>query len=225
MTTITPTQQNRPRPAHGTATHSAGVVAATANNARDGWSLRASVSGRQDIAGPRAGQCGGAMSDVADAIQWSAGLAGDRSTPPGGERPQIQPSHSGGAWRQSGCRMQPDSAGRSLTLQSPAGSVVVAAAGNEGSLTGISAPANCNNVIAVTAHSINGENASYSNIDAVGGRAGDDQCTRRRHSGSPWHSPAAGAGIDDPAWDGYYIWSTDSVDDCPSSAGGCTPGT
>jgi serine protease len=31
------------------------------------------------------------------------------------------------------------------------------------------APANCNNVIAVTAHAINGENASYSNIDPAGG--------------------------------------------------------
>ncbi len=104
----------------------------------------------------------------------------------------------------------------SATLQSAIdaavadGSVVVAAAGNEGSVTGISAPANCNNVIAVTAHAINGENAVYSNIDAPGGTQVSISAPGGGSPGSLGSSPGAPSGIDDPAWDGYYIWSTTS---------------
>ena len=67
---------------------------------------------------------------------------------------------------------------------------MVAATGNEGNVNGISAPANCNNVIAVTAHAINGENASYSNIDAVGGSQVTNQCGRRRFP-RYWFGPGA----------------------------------
>ena len=74
-----------------------------------------------------------------------------------------------------------------VTLQSAvdaaiaAGSVVVAATGNEG-VVGLSAPANCTGVIAVTAHTINGENADYANIGAAvrRGSAADSQCAGRR---------------------------------------------
>ncbi len=74
---------------------------------------------------------------------------------------------------------------------------------------GISAPANCNNVIAVTAHAINGENATYSNIDAPGGTQVTISAPGGGSPGSLGSSPGAPSGIDDPAWDGYYIWSTD----------------
>ena len=93
----------------------------------------------------------------------------------------------------------------SQTLQSAidaavaAGSVVVAAAGNEGSVTGISAPANCNDVIAVTAHAINGENATYSNIDPAGGgvagrRSAHPAAARRHPSDSPEPDRRSGLG-------------------------------
>ena len=87
-----------------------------------------------------------------------------------------------------------------------AGSVVVAATGNEGAI-GLSAPANCTGVIAVTAHTINGENADYANIGAAVavGPQPTDQRARRRLA-----DPCLGAGgpTDNPNWFGYYIWST-----------------
>ncbi|RPI95257.1 MAG: hypothetical protein EHM39_11845 [Chloroflexi bacterium] len=184
---------------HGT--HSAGVVAATANNATGiagiGWNVK--------VVPVRAlGRCGGAMSDVADAILWSAGLTVTTAPVP---TPNANPAKviliGAGGKASVACSQTLQSA---IDLAVAAGSVVVAAAGNEGSLNGISAPANCNNVIAVTAHAINGENATYSNIDAVGG-------TQVSISAAGGGSPASlgfGSPMDDPAWDGYYIWSTTS---------------
>ena len=181
---------------HGT--HSAGVVAATTNNATGiagiGWNVK--------VLPVRAlGRCGGAMSDVADAILWAAGR------PVAGVPANTNPAKVilVGAGGKAGVAC-------SATLQSAIDaavandSVVVAAAGNEGSITGISAPANCNNVIAVTAHAINGENATYSNIDDVGG-------TQVSISAPGGGSPASlgfGSPMDNPLWDGYSIWSTTS---------------
>jgi len=98
----------------------------------------------------------------------------------------------------------------SATLQSAidaaiaAGSVVVAATGNEG-VFDLSAPANCNGVIAVTAHVINGENATYSNIAPASG--GAQVSVSAAGGGSPASLGALGP-IDNPGWDGYSIWST-----------------
>ena len=107
------------------------------------------------------------MSDVADAILWSAGLTVTTApVPPANTNPAKVILIGAGGKAGVACSQTLQSA---IDAAVAAGSVVVAAAGNEGSVTGISAPANCNNVIAVTAHAINGENATYSNIDAVGG--------------------------------------------------------
>jgi serine protease len=199
----TPNQQNVAAPSTWHGTHSAGVVAATADNAAGiagiGWNIK--------VVPVRAlGKCGGAMSDVADAIKWAAGVAVTTlpvPVPAASANPAKVILVGAGGKVGVAC---------SQTLQSAidaavgAGSVIVAAAGNEGSLIGISAPANCNNVIAVTAHAINGENASYSNIDAVGG---SQVSISAAGGGSP--SGLGGLGpIDDPLWDGYYIWSTTS---------------
>ena len=67
-TLLTKARGAAPSTWHGT--HSAGVVAATANNATGiagiGWNVK--------VLPVRAlGRCGGAMSDVADAILWAAG--------------------------------------------------------------------------------------------------------------------------------------------------------
>ena len=206
----TPNQGTAAAPSTWHGTHSAGVVAATANNATGiagiGWNVK--------ILPVRAlGRCGGAMSDVADAILWSAGLTVTTApVPPANSNPARVILIGAGGKSGVAC---------SQTLQSAidaavnAGSVVVAAAGNEGNITtGISAPANCNNVIAVTAHAINGENATYSNIDAPGGTQVTISAPGGGSPGSLGSSPGAPSGIDDPAWDGYYIWST-----TPSGAG------
>jgi serine protease len=185
---------------HGT--HSAGVVAATANNATGiagiGWNVK--------VVPVRAlGRCGGAMSDVADAILWAAGRAVTGATANANPAKVILVGAGGKAGVACSATLQ-----SAIDAAVADGSVVVAAAGNEGSVTGISAPANCNNVIAVTAHAINGENATYSNIDAVGGAQVTISAAGGGSPGSLGSSPGAPSGIDDPAWDGYYIWSTTS---------------
>ncbi|HKO69207.1 MAG TPA: S8 family serine peptidase [Burkholderiaceae bacterium] len=197
----TPNQGTAAAPSTWHGTHTAGVVAATSNNSTGiagiGWNVK--------ILPVRAlGRCGGAMSDIADAILWSAGLAVTTApAPPANANAAKVILIGAGGKAGVAC---------SQTLQSAidaavgAGSVVVAAAGNEGSVTGISAPANCNNVIAVTAHAINGENATYSNIDAEGG---SQVSISAAGGGSPGGQGGLGA-IDDPLWDGYYIWSTSS---------------
>lgn len=206
----TPNQGTALAPSTWHGTHSAGVVAATANNATGiagiGWNVK--------VLPVRAlGRCGGAMSDVADAILWSAGLTVTTApVPPANANPAKVILIGAGGKSGVVC---------SQTLQSAidaavnAGSVVVAAAGNEGNITtGISAPANCNNVIAVTAHAINGENATYSNIDPAGG----SQVSISAPGGGSPATLGFGSPTDDPAWDGYYIWST-----TPTTGGGGVP--
>jgi hypothetical protein len=78
------------------------------------------------------------------------------------------------------------------------GSVIVAATGNEGALSVIS-PANCNGVIGVTAHTINGENADYANI-------GTGTAISAPGGGTPTQLGAGGP-TDDSSWQGYFIWS------------------
>ena len=81
---------------------------------------------------------------------------------------------------------------------------IVAAAGNEGSI-GLIAPANCNGVIAVTAHTINGENADYANVAST--MSPKAEMLSAPGGGTPT-TLGAGGPTDNPNWDGYYIWST-----------------
>ncbi len=86
-----------------------------------------------------------------------------------------------------------------------AGSVVVAATGNDGAVV-LSAPANCTGVIAVTAHTINGDNADYANIGAAGG-AGPQPTISSPGGGSPSFLGVGGP-TDNPQWFGFFLWST-----------------
>ena len=180
---------------HGT--HVAGVVAATANNnvgiAGIGWNVR--------ILPIRAlGKCGGSLSDIAEAIQWAAGV----SVPgvPNNPTPARVINLSLGSPPSATCS--------SPTMQNAvnaaiaAGSVVVAATGNDGA-TQLSSPANCNGVIAVTAHTINGENADYANI---GSSTGGPQPTISAPGGGSPIVLGAGGPTDNTNFYGFYIWST-----------------
>jgi serine protease len=80
-----------------------------------------------------------------------------------------------------------------------AGSIVVAATGNE-SDTALISPADCRGVIAVTGHTINGENADYANIGAG--------TTISAPGGGRPIQVGAGGPTDDSNWNGYYVWST-----------------
>ena len=172
---------------HGS--HVAGIAAATTNNALGvagvAWNVR--------ILPVRAlGKCGGSLSDIAEAIRWAAGLQVD------GVPTNPTPAHvinlSLGGGDTCGPTMQ-----SAVTAAMATGAVVVAATGNEAT-NGLISPANCTGVIGVTAHTINGENADYSNI-------GSGVTISAPGGGSP-SILGAGGETDDPNWWGFRIWST-----------------
>ena len=178
---------------HGS--HVAGIIAATANNgggiAGIGWNVR--------ILPIRAlGKCGGSTSDIAEAIQWAAGVA-VAGVPPNPTPAQVI-NLSLGVGGACSATMQ-----SAVSAAIGAGAVVVVATGNDGAV-GISSPASCNGAIAVTAHTINGENADYANIGAAGS-VGAQPTVSAPGGGTPTSLGAAGP-TDDPNWYGYYIWST-----------------
>jgi hypothetical protein len=86
------------------------------------------------------------------------------------------------------------------------------------------APANCNGVLAVTAHTINGENADYANI-------ADKSLPKAEMLSAPGGGPptslGAGGPTDNSGWDGYYIFSSvlfgATTPTSPSSGGNTGP--
>ena len=193
---------------HGT--HMAGIAAATANNAFGiagiGWNVR--------IVPIRAlGKCGGDLFDIEAAIRWAAGLPVPGV--PANANPAQVISLSLGGGDTCGPTMQ-----TAVDAAIAAGAVVVAATGNAGALSLIS-PANCNGVVAVTAHTINGENADYANIASTVPKA--------EMLSAPGGGPPAGLGSSGPTnnedWDGFYIRSSvlfGSTTPTSSGAGGAT---
>lgn len=172
---------------HGS--HMAGVAAATANN---GAGI-AGIASNVRVQPIRAlGKCGGSLSDIEEAIRWAAGLSVPGVTP--NATPARVISLSLGGIGECTPSMQ-----AAVDAAIAAGAVIVAATGNESSIDLIS-PANCRGVIAVTAHTINGENADYSNI-------GPTTTISAPGGGSPFQLGAGGP-TDDPNWVGYYVWST-----------------
>lgn len=189
---------------HGT--HSAGIIAATANNtptaagiAGIGWLVR--------VLPVRAmGKCGGASSDIADAIRWAAGINIGGSIPMN-TTPARVISVGAGTPAGTACSPMLQSA---VDAAIAAGSVIVAPTGNDAEFQ-LSSPANCNGVISVTSHAINGENSSTANIGPAGGTGAQLPTISAPGGGSPaslGSDPSGqGAGIDNDAWDGYYVWS------------------
>jgi serine protease len=121
------------------------------------------------------GKCGGSSSDIADAIRWAAGLPVPGA--PSNENPADIINLSLGS--QNPCSITEQLA---IDAAVAAGAVVVASAGND-AMEGISAPASCNNVIAVAATSRQGSETCYTNVganvdlSAPGGNDGADGCT------------------------------------------------
>jgi serine protease len=105
------------------------------------------------------GKCGGYTSDVADAMRWAAGIAVS-GTPVNTKPAHVLNLSLGGS---GSCSNTFQQAVADVLAQ---GKTIVAAAGNDGAI-GISQPANCPGVLAVTAHAIDGDNADYSNIGAA----------------------------------------------------------
>ena len=163
---------------HGTMT--AGIIAANSNNTAG----MAGVAWTVKVLPVRAiGKCGGSLQDMANAIRWAAGRT---VTIPGVTVPnnaQCRESHLYRRGHRSGRCVRTNAPRRNRRCDQYAGAVVIAPTGNHGELN-ISSPANCNGVIAVTAHSINGESTQYANIGPNGG-AGPNPTISAPGGGTP----------------------------------------
>ncbi|WP_218148246.1 S8 family peptidase [Lentzea xinjiangensis] len=139
---------------HGT--HVAGTIAASTNNARGiaGIAHGAKVQPLRVLA-----KCGGATSDIADAITWASG--GAVSGVPANQTPAKVVNMSLGG--RSSCSTTYQIA---ITGALSRGTTVVVAAGNSNLDVANFTPANCGGVITVAASSREGNKAYYSNFGA-----------------------------------------------------------
>lgn len=179
---------------HGT--HVAGTIAAVTNNGIGG----AGVAFNAKVLPVRVlGVCGGYSSDIAAGMRWAAGLSvsGVPDNLPA-NRAKVLNLSLGGA---GACGSTYQDA---ITAVRAVGTVVVVATGNNSNKSTISSPANCTGVIAVTAHTKLGDNASYANtgagttISAPGGGTG----TMVTGDGAPVYS-TLNAGTTIPGADSY----------------------
>jgi serine protease len=170
---------------HGT--HVAGIIGAASNNgagiAGVDWSARilpVRVLGRD----------GGTTSDIVDGIAWAAGLSVP-GVPTNTTPARVINLSLGGPGECSPAFQDVFSRVRA------AGAVIVASSGNEGTLS-VSQPANCTGVIAVTAHSRDGDNASYANVgtqvavSAPGGGCGSNSLIDFDGALSLWNMSCGG---------------------------------
>ena len=139
---------------HGTAV--ASVIAAQAN----GYGIVGAAPGVRILPVRAIGRCGGYMSDVIDAMRWAAGLpvAGAPANP----HPAKVLNLSLGSTPDNACSILQQ---RTVDEIVAANVMIVAAAGNEG-VAGMGVPANCSQVLAVAAHTRQGDRAGYSNFHA-----------------------------------------------------------
>lgn len=164
---------------HGT--HVAGTIAAVANNGLGG----AGVAFGAKVLPVRAlGVCGGFSSDITAGMRWAAGLDVP-GVPANPNKAKVLNLSLGNSSLSCSATFQD-----AVNAVRSAGSVVVAATGNNGWI-GVGSPANCAGVIAVTAHTKLGDNANYANIGA----------------GTAISGPGGGAGHLIPG-DGAPVYST-----------------
>ena len=142
------------------------------------------------------GKCGGDSSDVADAIVWAAGLAVP-GTPTNANPARIINLSLGSSGSTCG---QPYSGAIAAVANI---ALVIAAAGNDGAPT-VSAPANCPGVLAVTAHTVTGDNADYANIGpevGISSPGGGASTVLTGGDASPGSASV-------PGDNAYYTWSS-----------------
>ena len=137
---------------HGT--HVAGTVAAVTNNAKG---VAGAAPNAKIVPVRVLGACGGATSDIADAIVWASG--GTVSGIPANANPAEVINMSLGSSAAATCSSTYQNAINSALGR---GTIVVAAAGNQGT-TANHMPGNCTGVINVAASTSSGSRASFSN--------------------------------------------------------------
>jgi serine protease len=197
---------------HGT--HMAGTIAGVWNNGVGNppppGTSTAGIAPEVKILPLRAlGKCGGTSSDVIDAMRFAVGIpvrgagGGLVVNPTPARIINLSLGGQGGA-----CSPAYQHAVDDVTQR---GALVIAAAGNDGGF-GVSQPANCNGVLAVTAHAINGDNATYANV-------GPEVGISAPGGGTPTSLPTTIVSGDN----GYYTWSAvlfgSTRQDSPNSAG------
>lgn len=104
------------------------------------------------------GRCGGAESDIIDAVTWASGGIVARISPAINPTPAKVINMSLGGTGSCDVPMQ-----TAITNARNRGAVIVVATGNESAST-IDSPANCTGTIAVTAHTLEGDKATYANV-------------------------------------------------------------
>ncbi|WP_190285645.1 S8 family peptidase [Montanilutibacter psychrotolerans] len=139
---------------HGT--HVAGTIAAATNN---GAGVAGVAHGAKVQPVRVLGRCGGYESDIIDAVTWASGgtVAGVPANPTPAEVINLSLGGSGA------CSVAEQAAFDGAVAR---GTTVAIAAGNSGSDVANFSPANCNNIIAVSAVGPTGALAGYSNFGA-----------------------------------------------------------
>jgi serine protease len=177
---------------HGT--HVAGIAAAVGNNNRSGLGV---AYGAKILPVRVLGRCGGDVSDILAGARWAAGL------PVPGVPTNPNPAKIIGLSLGFGGTCN-------ATIQSTmdevraTGASVIASSGNDGN-TLVSVPANCAGVLAVTAHTREGDVAEYANVGRnvrISAPGGGFNTWLPERSGSPRGIVTTGnSGITQPAGD------------------------
>ena len=160
---------------HGT--HVAGTIAATTNN---GIGIAGIASGAELVYGRVLGECGGYLTDIADAIRWSAGLAVTGST-----IPVLSPAAKVVNLSLGGSGTCDSYMQKAITAARNAGTTVVVAAGNDGSNASDFTPGNCTGVITVGATGLTGKRSWYSNYGStveISAPGGDSDVTSETYA-------------------------------------------
>jgi serine protease len=187
---------------HGT--HVAGLAAAVGNNAQGGLGV---AFGSRLLPVRVLGRCGGYVSDILAGARWAAGL----SVPgvPVNNTPAKVLNLSLGVV--ANCETYIQSVVNEVRAQ---GASMVVSSGNGGS-TKISAPANCTGVVAVTAHTREGDNADYANVGAgvsISAPGGGNNSTLAETPGAIRSVVSTGnAGVTTPSTDNYLEFTGTSM--------------
>ncbi len=159
------------RPSNWHGTHTAGVIAANANNGAGitGIDWHAKLVPVRVL-----GKCGGYVSDIIDGLLWAAGLAVP-GVPINAHPANIINMSLGGI----GACSPEEQRAINQALAQPQLKAIITAAGNDGLSSLNTAPGNCSNVITVAATDYYGSRAPYSSggvnvvLSAPGGYFGD----------------------------------------------------
>ncbi|WP_426394799.1 S8 family serine peptidase [Ralstonia sp. R-29] len=104
------------------------------------------------------GKCGGSSSDIIDALTWATGGIVSGVTTVNTAPAKVVNMSLGGV---GSCDTPTQNA---ISAARARGAAIVVATGNDGNATTIGTPANCAGTIAVTAHTFEGDRASYANV-------------------------------------------------------------